>query len=209
MLELQNLKKKYQSSLVIDVPLLIVEAGIYWVKGVNGSGKTTFLKMVAGLLPFEGNIQLAGISIKKNAVAYRRLISWAEAEPLFPSFMSGQALVELYMKIKKVSHQQVQQLIDRFEMASYINQSIGTYSAGMTKKLSLLLAFIGNPSLLILDEPLITLDAKAVQVVSDLILESNKQYGCSFLMSSHQDMQEEIAVVGKVITISATTIILE
>ncbi len=206
MLELQNLQKKYGAGWVINIPLYTLEGGIYWLKGANGSGKTTLLKMVAGLLPFDGEIRLHHISLTKNGVAYRQQISWAEAEPLYPPFISGSNLVCLYENIKKASKKETDNLIDHLEMHSYIHQPIGTYSAGMIKKLSLLLAFMGTPSFIILDEPLIMLDADAVKLLADLILKKNTINGCSFLMSSHQDLQEDIARVGKVITIQNTTI---
>lgn len=206
MLELKYLQKKYGAGLIVDVPHFTMEQGIYWLKGTNGSGKTTLLKMVAGLLPFDGDIQLNTISLKKDAVAYRRLVSWSEAEPLYPSFMSGNNLVDLYRNIKKTTKEEATNLIDRLKMNSYIHQPIGTYSAGMVKKLSLLLAFMGSSSLVILDEPLITLDADAVEIIADMILEKNKEQGSSFLMSSHQELQEDVAVVGKVIMINSANI---
>lgn len=102
MLACSNFKKKYGAIPVIDIPLLTLEQGIYWLKGAKGSGKTTFLKLMAGLLHFEGDIQLNHISIRKNAVAYRQLMSRAEAEPLFPAFLSGSNLVSLFLDIKKL-----------------------------------------------------------------------------------------------------------
>ena len=80
MLELRNIKKRYNIKLVLDIPLLKIENGIYWLKGENGSGKTTLLKILAGLLPFEGDVKFNNISIKKDLIVYRQKIGWAEAE---------------------------------------------------------------------------------------------------------------------------------
>src|SRR5437868_10929138 len=96
MLEMQNIKKRYNIKVVLDIPLLKIENGIYWLKGENGSGKTTLLKIIAGLLPFEGDVKFNNVSVKKNPLAYRQKVSWAEAEPLFPLFMSGSDIVSLY-----------------------------------------------------------------------------------------------------------------
>ena len=84
MLELRNIKKSYHSEVVIQCQFLQLDKGIYWVKGTNGSGKTTLLKMIAGLLPFEGDIVYNKISQKNHPISYRRNVSWAEAEPLYP-----------------------------------------------------------------------------------------------------------------------------
>jgi ABC-2 type transport system ATP-binding protein len=142
MLKLIDAKKSYHSQLILQVPFLKLENGIYWLKGANGSGKTTFLKMVAAMIPFEGDIECNGISLKKDPLLYRQKVSWAEAEPLYPPFMSGMDLICLYREIHKAPAHQVDRLIQLFNMQEYIKNSVGTFSAGMTKKLSLVLAFI-------------------------------------------------------------------
>lgn len=188
MLAINGVTKKYGTRTVLQIPSLCLNSGLYWVQGVNGSGKTTFMKMIAGLLPFAGDILLHNTSLKKEPVAYRRQVSWSEAEPLFPSFMTGTDLVKLYRSLRRAPASEAEALINLFAMSDYISQPVGTYSAGMTKKLSLLLSFLGRPSLLLLDEPLITLDADAVTVVCKLILQTRKESGTSYLLSSHQDI---------------------
>lgn len=206
MLKLIDAKKSYYSQLILQVPILNLENGIYWVKGANGSGKTTFLKMVAALLPFEGDIVCNGASLKNDPLLYRQNVSWAEAEPLYPPFMSGMDLISLYREIRKAPAYQVERLIQLFNMQEYIKKSVGTYSAGMTKKLSLVLAFIGNVPLIVLDEPLITLDPVAFSTVSNLILDKHNNNGAGFLMSSHQELDAQLAVSGKELVVSNQTV---
>ncbi|WP_162427405.1 ABC transporter ATP-binding protein [Pontibacter pudoricolor] len=88
MLRFKNYSKKFGSKTVLAIPDLTLEKGLYWLKGENGSGKTTLLKSVAGLIPFNATIQLNDISIKQQPVQYRRLVNYAEAEPLprFPNW---------------------------------------------------------------------------------------------------------------------------
>lgn len=88
MLELRNIKKYYDLTLVVEISSLKLKSGIYLLKGANGTGKTTLLKMIAGLLPFEGDVLFNEISLKNKPVIYRQNIGWAETEPLFPSFMA-------------------------------------------------------------------------------------------------------------------------
>ena len=183
MLQLMNVKKFYNEHLILEIPSLELEAGFYWIRGANGSGKTTLLKMTAGLIPFEGDILFKDISLRRNALAYRKYSSWAEAEPLYPPFMTGMDLILLYQRIRKASPDDVYILLDLFDIHHYVNTPIGTYSAGMTKKLSLILAFLGDPPLIVLDEPLITLDPDAVNALCAYILEKHKS---TFLISSHQ-----------------------
>lgn len=191
MLQVNNVVKKYGTTTILQISSLQLNDGLYWIKGANGSGKTTFLKMVAGLLPFEGDISVNNISIKKKSLLYRQQISWSEAEPLFPSFITGMDLIKFYCNIRKTLPTEADSLIALFNMNDYISTPIGTYSAGMTKKLSLLLSFLGSCSLLLLDEPLITLDAATVTAVCALILQRHHEKGTSFLISSHQDINPQ------------------
>src|SRR5690242_9731399 len=98
MLTIQSAKKEYNRELVLDIPTLQLDEGVYWVQGVNGSGKTTLLKMIAGLSPFAGDITVAGISLHRKPLHYRRQVSWAAAEPLYPSFVTGGELVAFYQE---------------------------------------------------------------------------------------------------------------
>lgn len=206
MLQLQKIKKFYNVHLVLQIPLLQLEKGIYWLKGANGSGKTTLLKMIAGLLPFQGDILFNDVSLKTKPLAYRQNVSWAEAEPLFPEFISGMDLLLLYQNIRKVSQQEIDKLIEIFEMTDYVNNATGTYSEGMRKKLSLALAFIDNPLLIALDEPFITLDPGSIVLVRNIILETHKNKGTTFLMSSHQALDAELLVIGKQLTVNNQTV---
>ncbi len=207
MLQINDVSKKYDSNTVLHIPSLHLDTGIYWIKGENGTGKTTLLKMIAGLLPFEGDILINGISIKKKPLAYRHQVSWSEAEPLFPSFMTGKSLVDLYLTIRKASQEEADKLIALFNMSDYINNAIGTYSAGMTKKLSLLLSFIGMSSIIVLDEPLITLDANTVVTVCNFILKTHQNNGIGFLISSHQDINPQLLSFNKEFIMQNKTIV--
>ncbi|MEJ8756167.1 ABC transporter ATP-binding protein [Pontibacter sp. H259] len=185
MLRFENYSKKFGCKTVLTIPELNLENGLYWLKGENGSGKTTLLKSIAGLIPFEGTIQLNAVSLKQQPIQYRRLVNFAEAEPLYPGFLTGNDLIGFYAETKQAPKEQVTQLIDAFDIGGFIGEKIGAYSSGMVKKLSLVLAFVGKPQLVLLDEPFITLDQKALQVLPQIISEY-KQNGTSFLISSHQ-----------------------
>jgi ABC-2 type transport system ATP-binding protein len=189
MLQFFNVKKIYGLRQILDIPFLELDNGIYWLQGVNGSGKTTLLRMIAGILPFKGSIRLGGLCLQQNAIAYRRLVGWADAEPQYPGFLSGEDLVNFYLGIQKPRPGQIEELLERFDVRPWLSSRTAVWSNGMTKKISLLLAFLGQPSLITLDEPLITLDERSITGLYALILEWRRQYGTSFLLSSHQDIQ--------------------
>jgi ABC-2 type transport system ATP-binding protein len=208
MLQLTQLRKAYQGKVVLDIPSLLLDPGIFWIQGANGSGKSTLLKIIAGMVPFEGDITLKGSSLRNSPLAYRQHISWAAAEPLYPPFMTGMDLIILYQRIRKVPQKEIDLLIERFNVGNFIKGQASAYSAGMTKRLSLLLAFMGDPALIILDEPLTTLDTNSFTLISDLILEAWQKKNTSFLMSSHQEPDTNLLNAQRVLTVINQSIVL-
>lgn len=191
MLQFLNVQKEYGQRLILLVPDLKLSEGIYWLTGANGSGKTSLLKMMAGLIPFSGHIELDGINLRKRPVAYRRLVGSAEAEPAFPIFLTGRELIGFYQEIRHAATSQINELTDRLGFGQFLQSPIGTYSSGMVKRLSLLLAFIGHTKLILLDEPLATLDAEAVVLLPSLMAEYKIKYNTSFIFSSHTPLQND------------------
>lgn len=191
MLSVVNYTKTYGSEPVLKIEKLHLSAGVYWLKGENGTGKTTLLKSIAGLLPFSGNIEVDGTELRKQRMLYTKKVSFAEAEPIYPSFLTGKDLVRFYFDTKGGDEKKTAAMAEAFGAASYLQNQVGTYSSGMVKKLSLLLAFIGEPKLILLDEPFVTLDVKAVATLRQLIVAAAKS-GTSFLLSSHQEPSLEV-----------------
>jgi len=206
MIHLHQVQKLYDRKLILNIPDFTLDKGIYWIYGLNGTGKTTFLKIMAGMIPFEGDAHINTISLKKNGVNYRKQVSYAEAEPVYPSYITGRDLVLFYQEIRKAPIQQVDRLIAFSGLGANLENPIGTYSSGMVKRLSLLLAFIGPAAWILLDEPLATLDTEAVHALPELINEYRQQYGTSFIFSSHQPFLSESLAIDKNFSITDHTI---
>jgi ABC-2 type transport system ATP-binding protein len=117
-------------------------------------------------------------------------VNYAEAEPLYPSFLTGLDLVQLYERAKKPVEGQVDELLQLLHVEEYVAQPLGTYSSGMMKKLSIILAFIGQPKMILLDEPLVTVDDASVPVILQLIRDYHENKGVTFLLTSHQAFDE-------------------
>ena len=205
MLQFVDVQKFYGSFLAITIPSLIINQGVWWVQGENGSGKTTFLKMIAGLHPFTGSIMLDGkFDVKNQRREFVKRINYAEAEPLYPSFLTARDLVELYCETKGDDIQQAKELLKELHVLDAYDKTIGSYSSGMVKKLSLVLAFIGQPKVILLDEPLITIDASAVNTICAIISDSYKK-GVSFIITSHQALtSDQLTFTGKLLAESRT-----
>jgi ABC-2 type transport system ATP-binding protein len=109
---------------------------------------------------------------------------------VYPDFLTGKDLLNFYRDIHQPRPGQIDELIDRLGVAPWLGSKTATWSAGMCKKVSLLLAFIGKAVLITLDEPLITLDQQGVESLYALIQDRHCQYGTSFILSSHQDIPD-------------------
>lgn len=191
MLKFKNFQKSYHGIPVLKIDDLNLDPGIYWIKGENGSGKSTLLKAIAGILHFDGDIFLnEKISIKKQTMAYRRLVNFATAEPIFPEFLTGREMIKMFSKAKGSVQREEDDYINSMNMQLYIDHPLGTYSSGMLKKLALVLAFLGKAELILLDEPLITIDAASLEILCTWITEKYNQHGTSFLLASHQTLYD-------------------
>lgn len=243
MLQFRMVEKYYGAHLALTVPDLDLQKGMYWIQGENGSGKTTFLKMLAGLHPFKGEIFLApeerglsesrsdgkvdfdkeavrlsksiseerisekSLSILKDRNEFLKKVNYAEAEPLYPPFLTAKDLVELYGATKKADIDAAKQQLEELHILNAYLQPVGTYSSGMVKKLSLVLAFMGNPDWILLDEPLITIDVAAVELVCKWINDWHARKGISFLISSHQSFAGGLQFTGKLNVVEKTLLI--
>ncbi len=190
MLNLTHIHKKYGNYEVLNFGQWKIGTGVYWLKGGNGTGKSTLFRLISGQTPFKGEVELNGVNLKKEPMKFRSMISFAEAEPQYPLFIRGQELIDFYLEIRKVDISQATYLADYFEMSAFLSQKVGGYSSGMLKKLSLICAFIGNPDLYILDEPLITIDVVSADKLYKLIQEK-ATHGKYFLLSSHQEISAD------------------
>jgi ABC-2 type transport system ATP-binding protein len=189
MLKFEDFRKSYGSHLVLDIPDFQLMPGTYWLRGGNGIGKSSLLRCISGMDNFKGQLMVDGLSVKRDGVAYRRLVNFAEAEPQFPGFLRGNELIAMFDQAKGNSSRPATELLSDMGMDGYIDSPIGSYSSGMLKKLSLVLAFIGTPTWIMLDEPLNTLDVDAVAVLYGWIQRGHEVDGISFILSSHQRLE--------------------
>ncbi|WP_442591764.1 ABC transporter ATP-binding protein [Pedobacter sp. AW31-3R] len=209
MLHFNKFRKSYGHQTILSIDDLIIQTGIYWIKGVNGSGKSTLLKSVGGFLFFNGEILLDKISLKKNGVSYRRKVNFADAEPVYPEFLTGWELIKMFRDAKGGRAHQEDYFIESMNMKEYLSHPLGTYSSGMLKKLSLVLAFLGKPRLILLDEPLITIDENSLNTLYEWIRKKNKEDNITFFLSSHQPLDTHMLSGLREISVQQQTLTLE
>jgi len=196
MLQFEQIEKYYGNHLALQIPSLQLSEGLYWLKGENGSGKTTMMKMIAGLHPFKGDIVLDGVSIKKHRNIFLSAVNYGEAEPMYPSFLTAKDLLEFYCATKKADIAESLAHLKALHIDDAYQNAVGSYSSGMLKKLSIALALVGKPKWILLDEPLITIDVAAVCLICNWIKQLHTETGVSFIISSHQSFQNEIPFTG-------------
>jgi len=190
MLQIKHLHKKYGDKTILNIDYLKIPKGINHLKGINGSGKTTFSKIIAGLIPFEGEVLLhKTYNPVRDKVSYRKQVNYAESEANFPDFLTANDLIFFVGKAKGATKESITRMATTFGVDEYLYDHIGTYSSGMLKRLSLALAFMGTPSLILLDEPFNTLDLAAIETLKNLIVRKNKN-GVNFILVSHQDISD-------------------
>lgn len=172
---------------VLDQISLRVEAGsIYGFLGPNGAGKTTTLRLILGLLKKQqGSITVFGEDFEKNRVrALRKIGSMIESPSIYAHLTAGENL-KLLQKIYQCPAARIGEVLDLVGLASTGKKKAGEFSLGMKQRLSIAVALLNSPSLLILDEPTNGLDPNGIIEIRELLRRLNEDDGITIVISSH------------------------
>jgi len=189
MLHIPQLLKSYGELDVLNINNFRIDQGLYWIQGANGTGKSTFFKAISGIISFKGDSIIDNVSLTQSPVEYRKKITYCEAEPEFPSFLTQKDLLQFVANARGATQEQIEKLQEALGTKLYENQPIGTNSSGMLKKTGLILAFLGQPSIILLDEPFTAIDHQSVDNLIELIIEYQSTYKVTFLVTSHIDSE--------------------
>ncbi len=196
MIHIENLYKRFGALTVLDgINLRIDRPGIHMIIGPNGSGKTTLIKSVLGMvLPDQGTIRFDGQPIL-GAWEYRRRISYLPQIAHFPDNLSAQELVDFIREVRPQALDPTP-LIERFDLGPHMPKKIKNLSGGTLQKLNILLAFMYDSPVFILDEPTTGLDPLSLFYLKELIY-AHKAAGKYVLVTTHiinlvEEMADEI-----------------
>ncbi len=187
-LELHNLTKTFSEITAVDGLSLSVDRGaIYVLLGPNGAGKTTTFRMIAGVTPASsGEIRVDGQSIEKNPTEVKSKFYYIPDRPYLYEKLTGREYLEFLINIyRRGDVDSLKGLLREFEISHRMDHLIESYSHGMRQKLLLAAAFMLNPPLLIVDEPLIGLDPKSAAILRRTLVDFVRD-GRLVLVSTHQ-----------------------
>jgi ABC-2 type transport system ATP-binding protein len=183
----ENLCKSYGSKEAVRNMCIRVESEVFGFIGPNGAGKTTTIAMLIGLIkPSRGKAYVLGHDILSEMRQIKQKTGYLPEDPRLYFEMSGRSFLKFIARIRGVSSQNsyVDGLLREVDLLGDSEDKIATYSRGMITRLGLAMALVGDPELLLLDEPTAHLDPLAREQVLDLIRQQRKQ-GKNFFISSH------------------------
>lgn len=208
MIEILNVNKTYngKTKAACNLNLTVNDGEIFGFIGHNGAGKTTLIKMIAGILRQDsGTIRLNGTDTLENPLASKKQFGYVPDSPDMFLRLKGieylNFLCDVHEVPQDVRRKKIENLAERFEMASVLGDQIQSYSHGMRQKMVVMGALLHDPSIWILDEPLTGLDPRSAYLLKEMMKE-HVAAGKSVFFSTHvlevaEKLCDKIAIINK------------
>jgi ABC-2 type transport system ATP-binding protein len=188
-LEVRGLRAGYGARLVIDQVSLSIAPGEWYVlMGPNGCGKSTLLDCVAGrLVPAEGDVLIEGVSLARDAAAAKRRLGYATAPENLPGLLTARQCLEIHAGAKglRAIDASVLDLAEQLQFVPYLDSFVDTLSLGTRQKLAVLLALVGDPALVVLDEAFNGLDPASALLLKRHLRGLMVNPGVGVLLATH------------------------
>jgi len=186
-ISIENISKKYKNQFALkDVNIEIEKKDIYGLIGKNGAGKSTLLKSLVGMIsPTNGKISVQGSHNDYTLALSRNNIGFFIDHSMYP-YMNAYENLIYRCKVLGITDakKEVSRVLDLLKMSG-IKKNVKTFSMGMKQRLEIAGALLGYPDIIILDEPLNGLDPEGIFDLKNLILDINRNYDTTFIISSH------------------------
>ena len=206
-LELANLSKTYGRRgravrAVSDVTLSVGRGEVYGFLGPNGAGKSTTIRMLIGLIaPTSGEARLFGEDLRTHPAVLRRVGSLVDGGNFYP-FLSGRRNLEVLARTQGGGAERIDGLLEQVGLARESRRKVKGYSTGMRQRLGVASALLGDPDLVILDEPVNGLDVAGIQEMRALIRSLAVDHGKTVFLSSHllhevQQVCDRVAIISQ------------
>lgn len=186
-LEIEAISKSYGKTLAVsELSLFVPQQSVYGFLGPNGAGKSTTIRMVLGLQrPDRGTISLFGHPQSAARMASLRRVGSLVESPSLYQHLTGRENLELHRRLLSLSTDSIDEVLKTVELTSVADRLVRTYSLGMKQRLGLAQALLGNPELLILDEPTNGLDPAGIHEVRSLLINLVNRRDVTVFISSH------------------------
>ena len=198
MIEIKNVTKKYGSNIALkDVSFTVNDGEIFAFIGHNGAGKTTLIKAIVGIHKFdEGDILINGKSIKLDPVSCKKEMAFVPDNPELYEQMKAidfiNFICDIYEVPQDIREKNIKKYAKLFEIENNLNDTIESFSHGMKQKIALISALAHDPKILIMDEPFVGLDPKAVFDVKEIMNEMIKEGKIVFFSTHILDVAEKL-----------------
>ena len=198
MIEIRNVTKKYGKKKAVDnVSFTVNDGDIFAFIGHNGAGKTTLIKAIVGIHDFEeGDIIINGLSIKDSPVECKKLMAYVPDNPETYEHMKAidyiNFICDMYDVEEDIREKNIKKYAKLFDMQDKLNDTIDSYSHGMKQKIVLIAALSHDPKILIMDEPFVGLDPKAVFDIKEILNEMVKEKKIVFYSTHILDVAEKL-----------------
>ena len=198
MIEIKKVTKRYGDKKALDeVSFTVNDGDIFAFIGHNGAGKTTLIKSIVGIHDFdEGDILIDGMSIKEKPVECKKLMAFVPDNPETYEHMKAidyiNFICDMYEVDSKTREENIKKYSKLFGMEDKLNDTIDSYSHGMKQKIVLISALAHNPKILIMDEPFVGLDPKAVFDIKEVLNEMVKEKKIVFYSTHILDVAEKL-----------------
>ena len=164
-LKLENVTKKYGEKVALDGFSYTFTPGIYGILGANGAGKSTMMNLITDNLPRNGGtISYDGTEVRKLGVDFRRILGYMTQQQGLYEGMTAESFLVYMARLKEIPRKevkgQIQRVLEMTNLADVSHKKIGSFSGGMKQRVMLAQALLGDPQVLILDEPTAGLDPR-------------------------------------------------
>jgi ABC-type multidrug transport system ATPase subunit len=193
MIELKDLTIRFgRTTVVHEVSFRLAAGESLALWGPNGAGKTTLIRALLGLQPFSGEIRVGGHDVAHQGRCARRLVGYVPQQLAFYDDMTALGYLRYLAGLRRVPQEEAGALLARVGLAEHAAKAVGALSGGMKQRLALAAALLGDPPVLVLDEPTANLDAAARADFLGLLAEL-RAAGKTLLLTSHRS--DEVAAL--------------